>query len=122
MIIFRIFSVSAAGRTLLHLAAEIGDAASCALLHRRGAKINAEDLHGASPLHLAAATGNGANVEYLLKSGASSAKRKKDGSTPTHEAAQAGHRHVLGSCFDCYMFVLTGAEKSSVFFLANKFY
>ena len=82
-------AVDAAGRTPLHIAAEVGNFDTLTYLLGVGANPSARDPQGATPVHLAAAQGRYACVAYLVSahSGAASINaRDARGRTPLHWA------------------------------------
>ncbi|PMD52361.1 ankyrin, partial [Hyaloscypha bicolor E] len=56
--------------TPMHFAAMIGHAEMVDFLLSKGARINAQDVHGATPLHMAISNSHLAVVKLLVQSGA----------------------------------------------------
>jgi len=93
---------NAAGTTLLHLAAEDGEAETIRLLAGRGADVNAPDRFGQTPLHMAVAsdcdtaprdglrTSGLPTALVLLRLGADPGARAADDRTPRDFAAGYG--------------------------------
>ncbi|MFP4190533.1 MAG: ankyrin repeat domain-containing protein [Candidatus Hydrogenedentota bacterium] len=83
------------GRTLLHIAAERGQADIAAYLLDEGADPDSTDENDARPLHKAAAANHIAIAEHLVASGAHVNRRDNEGQSPLHVAAREGAMAVL---------------------------
>jgi hypothetical protein len=85
------------GRTLLHYAAYIGDAALVDALADRGANLDAPaaGVFLSPPIVQAILGGRMATLERLISRGANVNARLDDGSTPLHEAAQLGEEAMV---------------------------
>jgi len=83
--------------TPLHHAAvqDKGHAPATCLLLERGADVNAEDKHLATPLHVAASTGHGEVARRLVRCGADVCKEDRWQATPLHKAADNGRLEVV---------------------------
>lgn len=62
-----------------------------------GAKIDAQDMNGATPLHRAVRTRCAAAVQYLLQAGCATVVRNRSGSTAFHLAVQTTGRGGSGA-------------------------
>ena len=86
----------AQGQTLLHHAADRGDAVLATQLIGNGADVNARDKTGHTPLHLAAVRGHIPVVRALLTGGADvNAQDTLDGRTALMGAAHKGRNDVI---------------------------
>jgi truncated hemoglobin YjbI len=86
------------GQTLLHEAAQVGDAEAAALLIRFGADPDAKEAEGHTPLYRAT-TGDVARI--LLDAGATAdVKSGPTGGTPLHQAARRGSVSVAEALLD----------------------
>ncbi|WP_377355076.1 ankyrin repeat domain-containing protein [Phenylobacterium terrae] len=85
------------GRTLLHYAAYVGDAALVDALADRGADLDAPaaGVFLSPPIVQAILGGRMATLERLIARGANVNARLDDGSTPLHEAAQLGEEAMV---------------------------
>lgn len=81
-------------RTVLHWAAEKGNAEIIRLLIERGADVNAPDRAKLTPLHMAAGIGALETVRHLLKAGADPNVRARDQQTPLHNACRGGNLEI----------------------------
>ena len=87
---------SAAGRTPLHWAAAIGNAACCEALFLAGASADAVDIAGNTPLHDTARRGAMDCAARLLDAGADVSRRNHEGFTASQLALRFG-RHELAA-------------------------
>ena len=83
------------GRTVLMLAATVGDAAATRALLARSADPRARDNFGFTPLSTASFWGYTDVVETLLEGGADVESRGTDGATALMQAATWGHEQVV---------------------------
>lgn len=94
------------GRTVLHIAARVGNMDIVEFLLGPGiesiaASVNSEDEHGQTPLHLACEKGHVDVVERLLRDPSIGANvRDKMRRTPLHLASEKGHPDVVHSLLD----------------------
>ena len=103
---------TAGGLTLLHLAAEDGEAETIRLLAGRGADVNAPDRFGQTPLHMAVAsdcdtaprdglrTSGLPTALVLLRLGADPDARAANGRTPRDIAAGCGVAQAFDELLD----------------------
>ena len=83
--------INDAGRTDLHIVADLNLPLLAISLLKQGANVNAREKWGFTPLDLAAGVDASATAEVLLKQGANvNDKENKTVSTPLHTAAKAG--------------------------------
>jgi ankyrin repeat protein len=83
------------GRTLLCLAATVGDADTTQRLLTLGAKPSATTALGSSPLHCAAYHGRAAVCSLLLELDIEASAANKHGLTPLHCAVSSNQHHVI---------------------------
>jgi len=88
-------AVDEAGRTPIHVAAEVNEAAMGAYMAECGADVNAKDHAGDTPLHVGARHGSRLTVSMLLWAEADPMLVNLLGETPLHLAVSAGHRDVV---------------------------
>ena len=81
--------------TPLHRAVFFDSFEVAQLLIARGANVNANQSHGATPLLYAASSGHGRIVELLLQNGADTLPSTAAGQTALSEAAQKGHLDII---------------------------
>lgn len=93
-------ATDADGTTLLHWAAERGDADIAAQLIARGADARAANRYGLTALSLACLTGNPQLVTMLLEAGASPTTQTPEGETVLMTAARAGSVAVVTTLLD----------------------
>ena len=97
----------AQGRTPLHRAAELGDAAQCRALLEAGAHYWERDVHGDAPLHLAARGGHVETCRLLAEQGEHSLyvnPTNARGELPLHVAARGGFGEV------CELLIAAGSD------------
>ncbi len=82
---------SCSNETLMHMAAEMGDAAAIARMAQAGIDVNAGNLYGQTPLHKAAMMGHKSLwcLSTLLRCGADVLKQDNGNATALDEARQA---------------------------------
>ena len=64
-------------------------------LFEKGARVDARDLHKASPLHYAASLGDNEMTKFLLKSQANPMLKDRHNQAPLHKAAIGNHPEVI---------------------------
>merc|ERR1719265_175146 len=82
------------GRTVLHLAVLRGSESMCALLLKKGAKVDAVDAWDHAPLHCAAYSGSVECCRLLVQHAAEVNVVDAGDRTPLHVAADLGHEAV----------------------------
>jgi len=85
----------AGGQTLLHLAAQGGNADVIALLAGAGLDVSAVDEEGRTPLHLAAEAGQVQAAQQLIELGANLEAVDAHGNTPLMSAVYAGNSALV---------------------------
>ncbi|KAK3338758.1 ankyrin repeat-containing domain protein, partial [Neurospora tetraspora] len=104
-----ILSVDSEGNTALHLASQIGDYDTLAVMEKlRGDDFNTARLGRAPPLHVAVERGITDVVELLLQHGASANMERLPLQTPVHVAMQHGKPEVL------YLLLRHGGDPNAV--------
>lgn len=93
---------SSFGETPLHAAAlrDKRQAPFATMLLSRGANVNAEDRHAATPLHFAASAGNKEVAKKLVVGGADVCKEDRWSLTPLHKAALNGQEALVELLLD----------------------
>ena len=92
------------GRTPMHAAAEVNEAAMGAYMAECGADVNASDNLGDTPLHVAARHGSRLVVSMLLWAEGDPLSVNNSGDTPLHVAVKAGQRDI------CWLLLENGGE------------
>ena len=83
------------GRTPLHLAASVGNAAGLETLINARAAVNCRDIWGLTPLHMSVMAGQKECVEVLLQNGADATQVDKRGESSTALARRLKNTNVM---------------------------
>jgi ankyrin repeat protein len=83
------------GKTIVHIAAQNGQADAICMLADKGADVNARDSDGATPMHYSAFYGHANAIRMLADKGADVNKPMEDSRTPMHIAAHNGHVEAI---------------------------
>jgi hypothetical protein len=84
------------GKTLLHLAAEVGDWRLLEILLLYNPTLNLGDIHHNTPLHCATYAHNWKSVHSLLRAGANIELVNKKGASVTRVACESGDDTIIG--------------------------
>lgn len=107
-------------RTLLYLAARIGNGKICELLVKRGCPINHVQKDGSTPLHGAAFYGRKETVQFLIDYGADPNIKNNFGSLPENEAFSNEIKEIIQSAHKDRISVFYDKLQSAAF--AQDFY